>query len=892
MAIAPGRKLGPYVVLAPIASGGMGVVYRSRDTKLDRDVALKVLPERVASSPAALAQFESEAKAVAALSHPGIVAIHDFGRIDGVTFTVSELLDGETLRATLQRGALPPGRALDIASQVADALAEAHAHGFVHRDLKPENVFLTRDGRAKILDFGLAIRSEPGNGSGSTSHIPTDPADVGPDRPPGTAAYMSPESARGLAVDAPSDQFSLGVVLYEMLAGVRPFQGRSSAEILSSVLRDEPPPLAERVPDLPDSVRWIVERCLSKHPEERYASTLDLARDLRAGRTRLGAGPLSLRKPARAGRARAWAAAAAAVALLALAAAGGRWTASGRDSSGYRELLAQLRFQRVTDRSLRALSPSLSPGGDRVAFVRRISPGDTDIFVQGIDGGRPVDVTGDHPGEDREPAFSPDGTLLAFRSDRGGGGLFVVDALGGPARRVAPFGHDPAWFPDGRSLVFATVGTTTPYGRLGAESELWAVDLGTGATAHLPAPDAMQPAVSPRGRRVAFWTVRPGTIHADIATLALDGSGEDSVVLATDDAAADWSPFWTDDGRYLGFASDRGGTMNLWRVRIDETSGRTLAPPEPFPVPARSSGPFRGSPDGRFVVYQAGASGFDLSRLPLDDAGFAAGREETLLADNEGMGEPRLSPAGDLLAFSTWRGGEDIWVVGTDGRGLRRITAGRFRDRSPSFTADGGALYFHSDRSGRFEIWKVLLDGSSLTAVAFREGVRPFHSLASPDGLFLAVQGDREGTILLPTTRPPGTPWPAPLPAPEEGIRFEVTSFSSEGRLVAGHGIGRDETYRGVWLWDLEAKRYVRLATEGSCPQIVLGGRRVYFLRQSTLLEPARIAFLDVGSRVFREVLPREEEPGVVSFAAAPDGSVLYLVREKSRSDVWLMRVR
>lgn len=893
MALAPGRKLGPYVILAPIATGGMGVVYRSRDTKLDRDVALKVLPERVASHPGAEAQFQSEAKAVAALSHPGILAIHDYGRIDGVAFAVTELLDGETLRAALVRGALPFSRALDVAAQVADALAEAHVHGFVHRDLKPENIFLTRNGLAKILDFGLVVRSEPLGDRESGANIPTDPADVAPGRPPGTAAYMSPEHARGLAVEAPSDQFSLGVVLYEMLAGVRPFQGASSAEILSSVLRDEPPSLAERVPGLPDPVLWIVDRCLKKRPEERYASTVDLARDLHSCRARLGERPLSQRKTATSGRPMRWTAAAAGIALLALAGIAGRWASVRRESSDYRALLAGSRVQRVTDRAMNACAPTVSPSGLQVAFVRRLSPGDTDIFVQGVDGGRPIDVTSDYPGEDREPAFSPDGALLAFRSDRDGGGLFVVETLGGPARRLTEFGHDPAWHPDGRRIFFATAATRSPYGRLGANSELWSVDLSTGATERFPAVDVMQPSVSPHGTRVAFWTVRPGEARRDIATLSLEGDGLSAApAFATDDPAFDWSPFWSDDGRYLCFGSDRGGTMNLWRVRIDEESGKPLAPPEPLPVPARSAGPFHGSTDGRAVVYQAGTSGFDLVRIGLDGTGLPAGREEPLLSDNEGVGEPRLSPSGDLVTFSSWRGSEDLWVVGTDGRGLRRVTSGPFHDRSPGFSADGEALFFHSDRSGKYEIWRVLLDGSGLAPVTRRDDLQPFRALASPDGRLLALQSSRTGAYLVPTGLPPGAEWPAPLPPPEEGARFEVTSFSSDSRVVAGHGIADDETYRGTWLYDLESKRYERLTDEGAYPQLVLGGRRVYFLRQRSLLEPAKLALLDVASRRWNDILPYRDDAAVIAFAAAPDGSALYVVRERSRADIWLMRLR
>ncbi len=893
MPLAEGRRLGPYVVLAPIASGGMGVVYRARDTKLDRDVALKVLPAEVAASPAALSRFEAEAKAAAALSHPGILAVHDFGRIDGVTFAVAELLEGETLRAAVARGPLPLGRALDVASQVADALATAHESGLVHRDLKPENVFLTRDGRVKILDFGLAVHSGAGNGPARAEETPTDPVLGLTGGTSGTAAYMSPEHARGLAVGAASDQFSLGVVLYEMLSGVRPFRGSSSVEVLTSVLKDAPRPLGELVPDVPDPVRWIVERCLGKAPGERYASTRDLAFDLRASAEHLRSGTLPLklagfpRRPVR------WMAGAVALVLLALAVAAVRRAATGRDSDEYRSLLAGRHVERITDRSMNTRAPALSPSGHEIAFVKRLSPSNTDVFVQHLKGGRPVNVTGDHPGEDGEPAFSPDGSLLAFHSDRDGGGLFVVESDGGDPRRLSTFGHDPAWLPDGRRVVFATTATGTPYGRLGTRSELWTVDLATGVTTRIYQGDAMQPAVSPGGFRVAFWALRENGARRDLATISLGSAGPSPTPLfVTDDDACDWSPFWSNDGRYLWFGSDRGGTMNLWRVRVDEASGEPLAPPEPVPVPARSAGPFRGTADGRGVVYQAGTSGFDLESVPLDARGFPSGRARALVVDSEGMGEPRLSPSGDLVAFSSWRGGEDLWVVGKDGRGLRRVTAGPYRDRSPSFSADGKSLVFHSDRSGRFEIWKVLLDGSGLAPLTRRADLQPFRGLASPDGRFLALHSSHAGAVLLPAALPPGAGWPDPLPAPAEGVRFEVTSFSPDGRLVAGHGIAGDETYRGTWVYDLAGRRYERLTAEGSGPQFAFDGKRVYFLRQRTLFAPSTVAFLDLGSRVQHEILPEGRETTAVALAAARDGSALYLVRERGRADIWLMTSR
>jgi serine/threonine protein kinase/Flp pilus assembly protein TadD len=278
MTLAAGTRLGPYEVLGSLGAGGMGEVYRARDTRLDRDVAFKVLPDEVAKDAHALARFEHEAKAVAALSHPNILALFDVGEAGGVHYAVTELLEGETLRSALARGLLPRKRVLDIATQVADALAAAHEKGIVHRDVKPENVFLTKDGRAKLLDFGIA-RQRPPTAPADTI-TPTVTALSEPGVLVGTVAYMSPEQARGEAVDFRSDQFSLGTLLYEMFAGRRPFGGGSPTETLAAILRDEPEPLEKLAPAVPAPVRWIVERCLAKEAGERYDSTRDLGKEL------------------------------------------------------------------------------------------------------------------------------------------------------------------------------------------------------------------------------------------------------------------------------------------------------------------------------------------------------------------------------------------------------------------------------------------------------------------------------------------------------------------------------------------------------------------------------------------------------------------------------------
>jgi eukaryotic-like serine/threonine-protein kinase len=275
-----GSRLGPYEVLAPIGSGGMGEVFLALDTRLGRHVAVKVLPAELSMDPKRLARLDREARAASALNHPNIVTVYDVGSSGSTSYIAMEFVEGKTLRDLLLSGPLPVRRALAIAAQVADGLAKAHAAGIVHRDLKPENLMISKDGFAKILDFGLARFAPRESGELSRMQTVTKPqTEAGTVL--GTVAYMSPEQARGETVDFRSDQFSFGGILYEMVTGMHPFKLGAPAETVSAILRDEPAPLAETAPTSPEALRWIIERCLSKEPEERYGSTRDLARDLR-----------------------------------------------------------------------------------------------------------------------------------------------------------------------------------------------------------------------------------------------------------------------------------------------------------------------------------------------------------------------------------------------------------------------------------------------------------------------------------------------------------------------------------------------------------------------------------------------------------------------------------
>ncbi|HEY6221022.1 MAG TPA: protein kinase, partial [Candidatus Eisenbacteria bacterium] len=280
MTLAAGTKLGPYEILSPLGAGGMGEVYRARDGRLGREVAVKVLPAELASNAERLRRFEKEARSASALSHPNIVTVYDVGTSDGVSWIAMERVEGETLRTLLAAGPIPRKKLLAWTTQIAEGMARAHAAGIVHRDLKPENVMVTKEGIVKILDFGLAKVTERGADAVEVSESPT--ASVGTEAGVvlGTVGYMSPEQARGDALDFRSDQFSFGSILYEMASGKRAFARPSAPETMAAIIRDEPDPLASVAPSTPVLLSWIVGRCLAKDPEERYASTKDLARDL------------------------------------------------------------------------------------------------------------------------------------------------------------------------------------------------------------------------------------------------------------------------------------------------------------------------------------------------------------------------------------------------------------------------------------------------------------------------------------------------------------------------------------------------------------------------------------------------------------------------------------
>ena len=280
MALSPGTRLGPYEIVAPLGVGGMGEVYQALDARLDRDVAIKILPAAVSCDSKSLERFEREARILSALNHSNLLSIYDVGSQNNIHYLVSELLDGELLRHRIQEGRMPARKALDYAAQIAKGLAAAHEKGVVHRDLKPENIFVTADGRVKILDFGLAKQNAAGDAEKTVSRDPlTEQGAV-----LGTVGYMSPEQVRGTAADSRSDIFSFGAILYEMLAGSRAFKGGSSVETMHAILKEDPPEITLVNNKISPGAERVMRRCLEKNPKERFQSARDLAFALEIGR--------------------------------------------------------------------------------------------------------------------------------------------------------------------------------------------------------------------------------------------------------------------------------------------------------------------------------------------------------------------------------------------------------------------------------------------------------------------------------------------------------------------------------------------------------------------------------------------------------------------------------
>ncbi len=897
MSIPAGSRLGHYEILDPVGEGAMGEVYRAEDKRLGRRVALKVLRAVFSSDRWVLARFEQEARSASALNHPNIVTIYDIGSAGGSFFFAMELIEGRSLREVVKEGPLPFPRLIRIAAQIAEAIACAHAAGIVHRDLKPENIMVSRDDRVKVLDFGIAklAPEKPVPSSSPTVRIvfPTEPGII-----VGTVGYMSPEQAKMEAADHRSDQFSLGAILYEMATGRRAFQKDTAVDTLSSILHDEPEPIGPESAPLP--LRWTIARCLTKDREGRYSSTDDLGRELRMQCDRveeiLAAAPpsrgLAAGGPNALRRSRARIALAAGLAAVLAAGIGGflgtrRGAGSGRPAGPP----AAAEFSPLTFLPGIESFPSLSPDGKTFVFVGRTG-GKKHVFLQRIGGRNAIDLTADAAVDDDQPAFSPDGEQIAFRSERNGGGLYLMGATGESVRRLTTFGFNPAWSPDGSKIVFATEGIFDASTRETA-SELWTIDVATGQKRRLATGDAVQPSWSPHGGRIAYWGLPNGSSRRTIWTIAAGGPGPGAPVAVTDDDALNWDPVWAPDGRSLYFASNRSGAMSLWRVAISEKTGRVTTTAEPIAPPALWSGQIAVSRDGRTLLYAALERRMTVERAELDVAAASvAGASERVYEASQGVESLDVSPDGRSIAFTSSPPNENLFLLRRDGSGLQQITNGTLRRRSARWSPDGRWISFHSDSGGDYQIWMIHPDGSGLTrATAVPGGL--VEARWAPDGSrFLALAPT--DTCIFATGNAGESGSCRPLPKVNAaGDTFYASGWSPDGGKLAGevwHAGG--VAIPGIVTYQFASREYRRLTDVGTSPVWLPDGRRLLYLRG------ARLECVDVRDGKARPVgfprsssgdLPIAEESG---FALSRNGREIDFVRDATQGEIWQMRMR
>jgi Tol biopolymer transport system component/predicted Ser/Thr protein kinase len=770
--LAPGMRVGPYEIESQLGAGGMGEVWKARDTRLGRSVALKVSKTEFSQ------RFEREAQAVAALNHPNIATLFDVGP----HYFVMEYVAGKPLQEVIPRHGLTLGESLKYAVQIADALAAAHAAGIVHRDLKPGNVMITPSGQVKVVDFGLARMESPFAGAEASPR--TIEGVIA-----GTVAYMSPEQAQGQPVDARSDIFSFGALLYEILSGARAFRGDSAAATLAEILTKDPPPIA----NLPGDVEKLLTRCLRKEPARRAQSMadvrvalLELKEDSESGRL-YGALPARRTGPSGLHRWGPWAAAGiAALAIAGLAV----WAGRGLNPAPPQTIV------HLTTYPGSETDPSFSPDGSQVAFAWDGATQDNvDIYIQQVDGEAPVRLTTD-PARDSYPAWSPDGRSIAFtRLLAGHQEVILIPSIGGPERKLLEMaGHRVAWSPDAKWLAYAD----------GNPASLFLFSLASGERKRLTTPLRDSPgddfpAFSPDGRRLAFVrAITPGVTNLYYVSLG-DGFQPAAPPVKLSKNGSFSAPAWTADGRDLVFfESGNSNIDNIWRVKATEGAVPSLVVSDGGSAPAIAR-------QGTRLAFVRENSDYNIWRAPTRE-GAASSAPVQLIASTRADQAPQYSPDGKRVAYVSDRGGRpEIWLASADGTNQIQLTSIE-NAGSPSWSPDGQRVAFGSTRGGSSQVYTIPVSGG-----------KPEQLTDAPPGSSIP-RYSRDGKWMYFASRRTG--------------RFEVWKMASQGgeamQVTRNGGYAADESLDGAWLYftreDVSGSPLMKMPVAGGPETQVVSG--------------------------------------------------------------------